>query len=669
MGPVNEVTWRLFAPLSVGGQTLLVEDQEEGSIRLGGSQGAVLQPRDAQELLLHLLTGESWVMPRLVWAAPHLQIGARTYTLNERARLALIETLQALLAEQPGLSPTNPTVQDSWQRALVELAQSSFPNPHTALTQLSQKALGLFGLEGLSLWLASPGTFELKLLWSYPHPKSDEVLSPKGAPEFFSLINRSLLISSDEVEGDFRLRELLPLLRRRRVAALLQVTLHSEGGPLGVLWLEAHQPRSWRPEDHMQALSLSQLLERQLRSFRLEAPREEEAIWTLPTNLGVSQSEFEAYLRQALALAQRHGRALALGQLYLEGIGPKEAERCLAILSQTLRQSDAVCFYAPNHIAVLLSELRQTSEAYRVGQRILRKLREGLTPEIHLALGLSVFPELAGSAEELWQQAETAAQKAREAGGGLRLLNPKAEELQALDQGSLTLHFQPILQLTDLKLAAVEALLRRPNLRTTQNASELLPLLQQTGFMKLQDQWGLERIAEQAARWQTLGTSLRFSLNLSEEALLDPSFPRMFQKILSNYLLSGERLILEVREESLAIDPTEVAKVLKALQASGAWIALDDFGIHPLPLAQLKRFPLHWIKLAPVLSQHEYQELARAAITLAHGIGALAVAKGLEEQSQLTRMRELGCDLGQGYLLGWPVPTEDLGALLSWRQP
>lgn len=99
---MNEVSWKLFAPLSIEGATLLIEHQDMPpgmAIRLGGAGGVVLKPQEAQELLLNLLTGESWVSSRLVWAAPRLHIGQKGYNLNERAKLALIEALQSLLIE------------------------------------------------------------------------------------------------------------------------------------------------------------------------------------------------------------------------------------------------------------------------------------------------------------------------------------------------------------------------------------------------------------------------------------------------------------------------------------------------------------------------------------------------------------------------------------------
>lgn len=132
---MNEVSWKLFAPLSIEGATLLIEHQDMPSgmaIRLGGAGGVVLKPQEAQELLLNLLTGESWVSSRLVWAAPRLHIGQKGYNLNERAKLALIEALQSLLVESQGVA-VNPMPKESWQRSLLEITQHRFASVEEAL--------------------------------------------------------------------------------------------------------------------------------------------------------------------------------------------------------------------------------------------------------------------------------------------------------------------------------------------------------------------------------------------------------------------------------------------------------------------------------------------------------------------------------------------------------
>ncbi len=661
---VNELGWKLFAPLSIEGSTLLIEHQELPSgvaIRLGGAGGVVLKPQEAQELLLNLLTGESWVSSRLVWAAPRLHIGQRGYNLNERAKLALIETLQSLLVESQGVA-VNPMPKETWQRSLLELSQRHFDSVEEALPQLGELILSL-GFKGICLWLRDSNERTLKWVGQYPEATPPEDLTPERCPVYFQVLEHNLLIAAEDARQDARLTELRELLLSRGLGAVMQVVLHGEGGLRGVLWLENREPRQWSPADETLALAVVQVIERILRplkdELRIVQPAERRS-------LAVKRSEFELNLAQALSLAQRHGRSLALLRIRIEGMNRAQTEQAAREIAYTLRQSDSLAYLGEQGFALLLSEVRWTAGASRVAHRLLSRLRAALSG-LKVGIGIALFPQDATTAEGLWNQAEQACTKALEAGGGIRLLTPGASELQeALAQNGLTLHFQPLFNLGDLELVAVEALVRWPKPKGLHPAEEFLPLAEQVGLMSAQDRWTLERVLEQAALWKPSGVNARFSVNISSETLLDPNFPILLQEMLSARRLPPDVLVLELREEAILADLEATSRSLEILKHLGVALALDNFGTNPLPLTHLRRIPLDWIKLSPTLSSAENAPVAKAAIEMVHAVGAKAVAKGLEEQSQLSRMKELGADYGQGHILGWPVPAEDLGALLVW---
>jgi len=660
---VNEASWKLFAPLSIEGATLLIEHQDLPSgmaIRLGGAGGVVLKPQEAQELLLNLLTGESWVSSRLVWAAPRLHIGQRGYNLNERAKLALIEALQALLVESQGTA-INPMPKETWQRALLELSRQRFINVEEALPKLGEMLIGL-GLKGLCLWLREGNQTLLKPVGQYPEAAPLEALSPERQPVYFQVLEHNLLIAAEDARQDARMNELREVLLGRGLGAVLQVVLHGEGGLRGLLWIESLQPRKWNPSDETMALAVAQVIERILRplgnELNIQTPERR--------TLAVRRGEFEINLAQALSLAQRHGRSLALLRIRIEGMNRAQTEQAAREIAYTLRQSDSLAYLGEQGFALLLSEVRFTAGASRVAHRLLGRLRAALAG-LKVGIGIAMYPQDATSPEGLWTQAEQACAKALESGGGIRLLTPGASEFQeALNQNSLTLHFQPVYSLGDLELAAVEALARWPKPKGLYQAGEFLPLAEQVGLLSAQDRWTLEKVLDQAALWKPSGVNARFSVNISAETLADPNFPTLLQEMLSAKRLPADTLILEFKEEAILSDLETASRSLEILKHLGVAIALDNFGTNPLPLTQLRRLPLDWIKLNPALSTSENAPLAKAAIEMVRAVGAKAVAKGLEEQSQLTRMKELGADLGQGHILGWPVPAEDLGALLVW---
>jgi len=660
---VNEVSWKLFAPLSIEGATLLIEHQDAPSgmaIRLGGAGGVVLKPQEAQELLLNLLTGESWVSSRLVWAAPRLHVGQRGYNLNERAKLALIEALQSLLVESQGVA-VNPMPKETWQRSLLEITQQRYATVEEALPRLGEMLIS-FGLRGICLWLRDSNAPALRPAGQYPEAAPLEELRPERHPVYFQVLERNLLIAADDARQDARMTELRDILMSRGLGAVLQVVFHGEGGLRGVMWIESLQPRKWSHADETLALALAQVVERILR------PLKDEVRIQIPErkSLAVRRSEFELNLAQALSMAQRYERSLALMRIHIEGMNKAQTERAAREIAYTLRQSDSLAYLGEQGFALLLSEVRWTAGASRVAHRLLGRLRAALTG-LKVAIGIAMYPQDATTADGLWGQAEQACQTALEAGGGIRLMTPGATELQeAISQDDLTLHFQPVFNLGDLELVAVEALARWPRPKGLHQAGEFLPLAEQAGLMSVQDRWTLEKVLEQAALWRPSGVNTRFSINISTETLIDPNFPSLLQEMLSARRLPADTLIVELREEAILSDLETTGRSLEILKHLGVLLALDNFGSNPLPLTQLKRLPIDLIKLNPVLSTSENAMLAKASIDMVHAVGARAVAKGLEEQSQLTRMKELGADYGQGHILGWPVPAEDLGALLVW---
>lgn len=660
---MNEVSWKLFAPLSIEGATLLIEHQDLPSgmaVRLGGVGGVVLKPQEAQELLLNLLTGESWVSSRLVWASPRLHIGQKGYNLSERAKLALIEALQSLLVESQGVA-VNPMPKETWQRSLLELTQSRFTSVEEALPKLGEILITL-GFKGICLWLRDSNQRTLKLVGQYPEASPPEDLLPERHAVYFQVLERNLLIAADDARQDARMTELRDILISRGLGAVLQVVFHGESGLRGVLWLESIQPRKWSSADETLALAMAQVIERILRplkeDIKIQTPERK--------SLAVKRSDFELNLAQALSLAQRHGRSLALMRIRVDGMNKAQTEQAAREVAYTLRQSDSLAYLGDQGFALLLSEVRWTAGASRVAHRLLGRLRAALSG-LKVGIGIAMFPQDATTVEGLWNQAEQACNSALVTGGGIRLLTPGATELQeALSQDGLTLHFQPVFNLSDLELVAVEALARWPKPKGLHQAGEFLPLAEQVGLMSAQDRWALDKVLDQAALWKPSGVNARFSVNISSETLVDPNFPTLLQEMFSAKRLPTDIIIVELREEAILSDLETASRSLEILKHLGVSIALDNFGTNPLPLTQLKRLPLDWIKLNPSLSASDNATLAKAAIDMVHAVGTKAVAKGLEEQSQLTRMKELGADYGQGHILGWPVPAEDLGALLVW---
>lgn len=667
---MDEVGWKLFAPLSVERSPLLVEyylQPEETLIRLGGAKGAVLQPYQLQELLVHLMSGQPWTHPEAAYAPPKLHLGARSYTLSESARLTLIETFQTLLVEIRLETGQAPLVQDNWQRTIVQLDRSSFVTLEDGLSTIAQAARQNLKLSGVNIWLREPGT--PNLLWKWPENAPSERINPQTHPVFFTVLERSLVLAVEDTGKDARVAELRPWLTSRGVRALMQVAVHTEEGLGGVLWFENTQPHSWTSEEQAFAALLGHLLGRLLEAerFRTTTDRIKVLEEKQRPRLMASGEEFRARLGPLLIQAKRGNRSLALVRIALENPPSQSINQIARELISGIRQSDLVADLE-NGQFVFLGEVRRLGGGAQLASRLSQRLRAVLGRQVGLSLGLALFPQDASDPDELWNRAAQACQQAQAAGGGIRLAVPEAVDLEnALARGELELHFQPLYRLASSELAAVEALARwRKGTKIHRTASEFLPIAEQAGLMEAGDRWAIQKVLEQATVFQSVDPSVQFTLNLSTDSLLNPEFPKTLAALVAERNLAPRGVVLEIREEVLLYDLVSLSQTLHELKGIGVRIALDDFGANPLPFSELKRFAPDWLKLSPALCTLENPRLTKALVELAHAVGALAVAKGLETQEQVSAMRELGCDLGQGHVLGRPVPAEDLGALLVW---
>lgn len=674
---MDEVGWKLFAPLSVERSPLLVEyyhKPEETLIRLGGAKGAVLRPYQLQELLVHLMSIQPWTHSEAAYAPPKLHLGARSYTLSESARLTLIETFQTLLVEIRLETSQAPLVQEGWQRTIVQLDRSSFVTLEDGLATIAQAARQNLGLSGVNIWLREPGT--AKLLWKWPENSPlavakaslSEQISPQTHPVFFTVLERSLVLAIEDTGKDARVAELRPWLTSRGVRALMQVAVHTEEGLGGVLWFENTQPHSWTSEEQAFAALLGHLLGRLLEAerFRTTTDRIKALEEKQRPRLMASGEEFRARLEPLLIQAKRGNRSLALVRIALEH-PPSQGSAIARELISGIRQSDLVADLE-NGQFVFLGEVRRPGGGAQLASRLFQRLRAALGRQAGLSLGLALFPQDASDPEELWNRAAQACQQAQAAGGGIRLAVPEAVDLEnALARGELELHFQPLYRLATSELAAVEALARwHKGTKIHRTASEFLPIAEQAGLMEAGDRWTIQKVLEQATVFQSVDPNVQFTLNLSADSLLNPEFPKTLAALVAERSLAPGGVVLEIREEVLLYDPASLSQTLHALKGIGVRIALDDFGANPLPFCELKRCSPDWLKLSPALCTLENARLAKALVELAHALGAQAVAKGLESQEQVGAMRELGFDLGQGHALGRPVPAEDLGALLVW---
>jgi diguanylate cyclase (GGDEF)-like protein/PAS domain S-box-containing protein len=245
---------------------------------------------------------------------------------------------------------------------------------------------------------------------------------------------------------------------------------------------------------------------------------------------------------------------------------------------------------------------------------------------------------------------------------------------EALTRDEFFLVYQPIINLETLKPVGVEALLRwqRPGCGVV-GPNDFIPLLENRGHIIDVGRWVLDQACAQGGRWQTAGTPLSVSVNVSAVQLIDGDFVADVRRALAVSGLDPALLVIEITETVLMREPTYVVPVLEELKSLGLQIAIDDFGTGYSSLTYLRQFPIDVLKIdqsfvGGIEDSREAAAIVRTLIHLGSELGIDTVAEGIEEPGQLMALRGQSCQLGQGYWFARPMPAEAIDTFVAgWR--
>ena len=248
---------------------------------------------------------------------------------------------------------------------------------------------------------------------------------------------------------------------------------------------------------------------------------------------------------------------------------------------------------------------------------------------------------------------------------------------RAIDEDELELHYQPALSLTSGQIENVEALVRwRRSPKTVVSPMEFIPIAEEVGLMGPVGRWVLREACRQRVEWGAQGQcaqNLAISVNLSPRQFADATLVADVAGILAETNLPASLLILEITETAIIGDINASRAVLSELRRMGVRVALDDFGTGYSSLSHLSDLPIDTIKIdssfvGQMCARSQDAVIVEAVITLAHSLGILAVAEGVETPEQLADLHHRGCDSVQGYLLSPPVPASQVPAMLVTAQ-
>ena len=241
---------------------------------------------------------------------------------------------------------------------------------------------------------------------------------------------------------------------------------------------------------------------------------------------------------------------------------------------------------------------------------------------------------------------------------------------RALEEQQLYMAYQPKVSLRDGSLKRVEALVRweDPELGTVE-PSRFIPVAEQHGLIDALTQWGLRTALRQWLEWREQGIDTSIAFNISALSLEQLDFPDLVERMCTGLGVPIDRLVLELTEG--ATQPLiKLMDTLTRFRIKGIGLAIDDFGTGYSSLMQLRQLPFTEVKIdqsfiADAARSRDCRLIIQSVADLAHGLGLTATAEGVETLDQLRLVRELGCDLVQGYLISPPLEPQDLK---PWKQ-
>ena len=375
-----------------------------------------------------------------------------------------------------------------------------------------------------------------------------------------------------------------------------------------------------------------------------------------------------------------------------QSLGYEISEQLLVSLARRLKgyvkngDFNLVAKVGDDEFAILITNAEDTQDISAKAEYLYRQLIQPLEVDNSticstVSIGIALNQSLNLTPDKLLQSADTAMQDAKinfaktsvlfnekmhsRAVEKLRLEN---DLQQAIDNQQLYLNYQPIVSLNTGKVTCLEALVRwKHNSLGSIPPDKFIPMCEETGQIIALGQWVLSEACYQLVDWQkTFAGNFppTMSINLSRIQIYHPALIPQIDCLLESLNLAGKDLKLEITESTLVENTSAVTKVLEQLRERDIKLCLDDFGTGYSSLSYLRYLPVDTVKIdrsfiRPEINSTDY-DIIKAIVNLAHSLGLDVIAEGIETESQLKILRDLGCEYGQGYFFAYPLHSQDV---------
>ena len=395
-------------------------------------------------------------------------------------------------------------------------------------------------------------------------------------------------------------------------------------------------------------------------------------------------------VEEALGEAGRKGDGAALFVLDLDRfkevndtLGHQTGDALLEVVARRLlgavRPSDTVARLGGDEFAVLLPDIDEPADAIEVAGRIRTALAEPVVldevlMDVDVSIGIALFPVHGRDFEMLMRRADVAMYAAKGDGTGIELYDAGRDPnspaklgtvtalREGIDRGELELHYQPKVSLRDGQVVGVEALVRwRSPERGLVPPDEFIPLAERTGLVHRITEHVLREGLDQARSWWDQGLHVPVAVNVSMRDLHETDLAGLVVAQLDAHGLPAEAVVLEVTESVLILDAARAVSALRELRELGVAASLDDFGTGYSSLLLLEQLPVSEVKIDRSFVRRLDEAggdpaMVRSIVGFAHGLGLSVVAEGVETLGAWNALRQMGCDVAQGYRVSRPMP-------------